>query len=814
MKKLHLMMLIGLLGGALISSGCESETNSQEGPEKPPECQGDECDDIEVCTPDNCDGECMYGKCVPKCKGDECEPTETCSALNCPNGECIDGECRERCPNGRNEDGSCIELTGCSEPDEDGDGISDAHEGKASNRDTDGDTVPDYLDDDSDGDGIPDSVEANNGGCSDNAPEDADHDLTPNYLDEDSDGNGIPDSVEAGVDPKNPVDTDGDTVPDYLDDDNDDDDLDDLTEIYGEATSNVSVPDGKIAADCNGDGEFDDAGTADKPRDCDGDGVPDYMSADSDGDTLPDAYEAGHRASRYLARYSKDSDENGISDSEECKGTPDAHGFMTDCVDTDGDTIPDYRSLDNDGDTLSDVYELEIGTDPFKDDTDGDGANDMIEVGAGTDPLDPAVNPQSEGNFVFTVPYNKKSSPEKQSLSFVTSVQMIDIYFAVDSSPSMADEINTLKEHLPSMLDDMRCKDLGKDCQNNAECLELNDGKAICSEQKRCVEDPNEVRDEQGEVVGCFVDMWTGFGVWGDLNSYKNKQSLSANATETTAALAAVVLGDEGDDENLIQPPACVSEGTKFCGNKDSIACYKNKATDKRVGCAGYRPEAIKILVQAGDEHNKNDHKGYDVTDAEKIGQSLRLNSIRYIGLWGKSPDNDPQADMERLACYAGSCPDGDKCTTKDCENMTGAERRALYLAQIKDEDIREKTVQNVRNLAKSRKLQITSTVEDIDEGASKLVKALKVNITDEEILGRPCTKVEGISGEPFEKIARLTPGKSVCFDVIPADFQKIFPGTDRPQLKRAKIKVMGDGSTLNSGIAYFLIPPDKQEVN
>ncbi|MBQ8037544.1 MAG: hypothetical protein IJ268_11160, partial [Proteobacteria bacterium] len=90
----------------------------------------------------------------------------------------------------------------------------------------------------------------------------------------------------------------------------------------------------------------------------------------------------------------------------------------------------------------------------------------------------------------------------------------------------------------------------------------------------------------------------------------------------------------------------------------------------------------------------------------------------------------------------------------------------------------------------------------------------LKVNITDEEVQGKPCSKVEGISGEPFESIAHLSPGLSVCFDVIPEDFQKVFPPTDKPQLKRARIKVMGDGSTLNTGVAYFLIPPGTQEVN
>ena len=819
MKKMHLKMLVLLLGSALLVSACDSNSENQE--EKPGPgvgtCEGDDCEDPEVCTPANCpNGTCMYGKCVEACTGSDCEKPETCTSANCPDGECVDGVCREICPNGRNEDGSCIVVSKCSAPDEDKDGISDEHEGRASNRDTDGDTVPDYLDDDSDGDTIPDSVEANNGGCSGTAPDDADYDLIPNYLDTDSDNNGILDSAEAGADPAKPVDSDGDTVPDYLDDDNDGDGLSDDLEIYGEAAFGLDVPEGKISADCDGDGAHDDAGSPEHPRDCDKDGVPDYMSVDSDGDTIPDQHEGQHRASQYLARYSKDSDENGIPDSVECHGTPDENGLMTVCVDTDGDTIPDYRSLDNDGDVLSDMYEKEIGTDPDNADTDGDGANDMVEIGAGTDPLDPNVNPQSRGDFVFTVPYGKKSTPDKQSLSFATSVQKVDIYFAVDTSMSMQDEIKTLQEYLPDMLEEMRCKELGKDCESNSDCLELNEGKALCSEQKRCIEDPHTVTavnaEGEEEIVGCFTDMWTGFGVWGNLNSFKNKQSINEDTKATTDALGAVVFNAEGDDENTIQPPACVSEGVTFCTNTETIACYKGK--EKRKGCVGYRKDAIKILVQAGDEQNKNDGLGFNVSDAGKVGESLRKNSIRYLGLYGSKDAYDH--GMKQLACYAGSCPDSEDCaaTYHDCTRMTAAENKALFLAAINNADIKEKTVENVRKLANKMKLKITSDVEDIDKDASKLVKALKVNITDEEVQGKPCSKVEGISGEPFESIAHLSPGLSVCFDVIPEDFQKVFPPTDKPQLKRARIKVMGDGSTLNTGVAYFLIPPGTQEVN
>ena len=72
--------------------------------------------------------------------------------------------------------------------DYDGDGISDADEGCATGRDTDGDKIPDWQDFDSDGDKLPDSVEGPRG--------DSDGDKVPDALDADSDGDGLGDGVE------------------------------------------------------------------------------------------------------------------------------------------------------------------------------------------------------------------------------------------------------------------------------------------------------------------------------------------------------------------------------------------------------------------------------------------------------------------------------------------------------------------------------------------------------------------------------------------------------------------------------------------
>ncbi|MCK0158400.1 gliding motility-associated C-terminal domain-containing protein [Cellulophaga sp. F20128] len=180
--------------------------------------------------------------------------------------------------------------------------------------DSDGDGIPDYLDIDSDNDGIPDNVEAqttlgyiapngldaNNNGLDDAYeaygnvglfPVDTDGDSLPDYLDEDSDNDGVLDAIE-GHDHN----TDG--IPDvtYLGLDKDNDGLDDGFE------GNITIDDDKndeIDDPINDLPNTDNDNESDyRDTDDDGDGIPtidedinkdgDYSNDDTDGDGIPD----------------------------------------------------------------------------------------------------------------------------------------------------------------------------------------------------------------------------------------------------------------------------------------------------------------------------------------------------------------------------------------------------------------------------------------------------------------------------------------------------------------------------------------------
>jgi len=196
-----------------------------------------------------------------------------------------------------------IFTEGCT--DVDLDGIADEIDPEIRLRvDTDGDGVYDEDDLDDDNDGLPDDVE----------------------------GNGL-------------VDTDGDGIPDSLDIDSDNDGLLDVAE-NGDSQFDTDG-DGTIDGDVDADGVP--LNASGNVMDSDADGIPDSqepngidVSTDTDGDGIPDELD-------------DDDDGDGISDVDEGTG------------DSDGDGIPDSLDPDTDG---SQVVTVQTGP-----------GNTMIETG-------------------------------------------------------------------------------------------------------------------------------------------------------------------------------------------------------------------------------------------------------------------------------------------------------------------------------------------------------------------------------------------------------------------------------------------------
>jgi|GEM_PF-392799 len=201
--------------------------------------------------------------------------------------------------------------------------------------DQDGDGVPDGVDVDSDNDGIPDNMETATNGADPltstriDIPADPDGDGIPNELDLDSDGDGLPDHFEAGG--NNDSNSNG-TADNFIDSD----------------------------SDGHHDAHDTDQGGAVLPLpDTDGDGTPDFLDKDSDNDGMTDTNETMGCTDANgdgIHDDSADENEDGLADSVH----PET-GTVCLILDTDGDGLPDHLDL-----------VLVLPTDPPSDDDDGD----------------------------------------------------------------------------------------------------------------------------------------------------------------------------------------------------------------------------------------------------------------------------------------------------------------------------------------------------------------------------------------------------------------------------------------------------------
>jgi hypothetical protein len=341
--------------------------------------------------------------------------------------------------------------------DADNDGINDVIEGGNASFDTNNDGIIDGTDADSDG--TRDNVDANDAGFGEGTngditpPLNSDGDSIPNYLDLDSDNDGINDVRENGSaafdtnndgkidsgdgqtdtdgdgiftgldtsagfgDSSDPAaaDADNDGVPNYRDLDADNDGINDVRENGNGALDTNS--DGKIDSgdgqtDTDNDGVFTgldnfigfgDA-TDPAPANADGDLVANYLDLDSDNDGINDVIESGNAGFDTNSDGvidGPDADLDGIQDGVDANDAGFGEGINGDAtppLNSDSDSIPNYLDLDSDNDNINDIVEnqdtngngiidggetsLDANNDGLVDsaDNDGDGIQDAADT--------------------------------------------------------------------------------------------------------------------------------------------------------------------------------------------------------------------------------------------------------------------------------------------------------------------------------------------------------------------------------------------------------------------------------------------------
>lgn len=257
---------------------------------------------------------------------------------------------------------SCVDLT-----DSDNDGVLDIDEdvngdNELDNDDTDGDGIPDYLDEDDDGDGV-NTADEDRDNDGDPTNDDSDGDQTPDYLDEldvliysiETSGDGCVPNVVFDFDY-------------YID------------EFYFELINNIysfHLSEADAMADIN---------PLPNPYTDDGTTEIIYIRATN---TVTNQFDI---AQFYIYEAFMDSDQDGLTDCEEITGIDSLINGAIGC--NPNGYITDPNDEDSDDDGFNDCVETENGSDPndpssFPDtlDSDGDSVLDSQEAIDGTDPF-------------------------------------------------------------------------------------------------------------------------------------------------------------------------------------------------------------------------------------------------------------------------------------------------------------------------------------------------------------------------------------------------------------------------------------------
>ena len=726
-------------------------------------------------------------------------------------------------PEAQSEAEADAPLTVC-QPDEDGDNIPDDVEGRAEGRDTDKDGTPDYLDTDSDDDTIPDAFEGNTADVGCQTPLDSNGDGEPDYVDEDSDGNGIKDRDEiypdgSAFDPMhadpNPADTDGNGKPDYVDKDNDGDELDDVTELGGEPSQNG-----------------------------DGDAFFDIFDPDSDNDTILDGHEGatdfdldGDANFR-----DTDSDDDGIPDA--CEAGP-GHTIDMLPVDTDLDGKFDFVDLDSDSDGVLDANEdingncqLDPGeTSPKLADTDGDGADDLSEITLGSDPNDPLETPESLGKFYFKIPYQDLPVPDEHTLAIRTTLSRADVGFLVDTTGTMAEELNALKTGLQQVIQTL--------------LLDVPD---------------------LAVGVAAFDDYPVDpYGIWAqnDLPFYLPSPAgrVSTVAADSLAAVNQLVIHAGGDDPES-QVGAMWLAVTNNAFQWPGTYWPPAQIPSDRFGALAFRKDAFPIVVAITDApfHNGRRsgspailHDTYsfnatsNVPTIDNLVTALGDKGARFIGF---ASDNgvragDPYEDMAYLADQTSSYvhPDafGGSCTTgiggvplaqPDGPNDTC---RLVFDVYKDGSGLTERIVDAIKGLLKGLVLEMRVVaisdpvapplyVDTVDEFVSH-VTVSQSGGDDPTEPGVPCFIVNSSSladkwsgpkgyiqgGDTYnESVLDVVPTTKICFNVFPK-MNVTVPPTDEAQVFRARLQVRARRSAdseIDLGApreVLFVVPPKPQ---
>jgi hypothetical protein len=507
--------------------------------------------------------------------------------------------------------------------------------------------------------------------------------------------------------------------------------------------------------------------------DLDGDGDPNYLDEDSDGDGFPDAEEVG--------------------DSDPC--TPPR--------DTDKDENPDYFDIDSDNDGLQDGEERDkYKTDPYNPDSDGDNFPDLAEIAAQTDPLD-SNSTIPDTDFFVVLPYMAKDH-EIRELKFSTDIKIADVLLLVDTTGSMNRVIKDIQESLRDII----VPGLKE---------QISDIQIGVAEFEDFPVDP----DGSGPIMA--------YGYEGVIEGYDCKDrpfTLHQRITEDIDLVQEAVdklnqpLGCGGDGpESHVEALYQVATGEGFSNWVEPSKC-PDLPDSPYVGYPCFRNGALPIIILISDaamHHGPADleEKFYQVYNRNRVDYYYR-NITPSPHTWDQMIEALKQIKARVIGLSIQGTPTSRPLNLEFMKRIAQAtgtvDKDGKILAYESSATIGSEIVNHVATLAKRVPHDVDTITEDLPDRPPSLEidgTGFIKRITPKSA-SPPAPK--GFSHFDEATFYKVIPGTTVTFEI---DFYNDFiKGKKMTMVYRALIVVRGNKVTrLDERKVYIIVPPGKEKI-
>lgn len=375
-------------------------------------------------------------------------------------------------------------------------------------------------------------------------------------------------------------------------------------------------------------------------------------------------------------------------------------------------------------------------------------------------------------DIVFQFPYEAPTSPASGLLPAPTSLLYLDLYFLFDQTASMAVELAVMRSQLSSIVNALSCTPSGS-CEEDGDCP----SGSVCFEGS-CVTLP--------AAPACVPDIWTGVGRYGECNTYSNLVSLQPDPATTAAAIPGTGPGAAEAPFQAAGQVADASLGTNLPG-----------CSPTGIGCPGYRPDALRVLIQITDADNQASGSCSSIS-AAVAGAALSARNILYGAVTGNDDDSPfvpgTPFQMAQQIGFASGSVDGDG---------------QPFVVFGEDAQVVATVVDMIRNMIATARPVTLEVLDDESDAvdARLLIDHVEVNVSGAGACTAGLT-TEDTNGDGHPDAFTSVPaGTPVCWTIVPVAQNTIVPATESPQSYAAFIVVRNGGSIVHTARVVFEIP-------